>query len=259
MEHPLILNKLEEEYLLCALQSASRVRGMNELYRWSQGEIQGLLPHSVLVCLVFNEHNEVLRIEALHDEVFDAKTLDVLCEQHKGLAIRLATYCRANKLLPCVIETAQRNEEHALRNFHSEVSACGLGSALVHGTEPLPGGATFFALFSPPGQSTRRHAAVLDMLLPWLHLAVLRAVGNEAKPAQPAPASTPKLTAREIEILGWVMKGKSNFEVSVIVELSPLTVKNHMQKIFKKLNVHNRAQAVAHYQALESRGAVPGH
>jgi DNA-binding CsgD family transcriptional regulator len=31
----------------------------------------------------------------------------------------------------------------------------------------------------------------------------------------------------------------------VILELSPLTVKNHLQKLFKRLNVHNRTQAVA--------------
>ena len=53
------------------------------------------------------------------------------------------------------------------------------------------------------------------------------------------------LTAREIEILNWVEKGKSNNEIAQILSISHLTVKNHVQKILRKLNVQNRAQAVA--------------
>jgi len=38
-----------------------------------------------------------------------------------------------------------------------------------------------------------------------------------------------------------------------------LTVKNHLQKLFKRLNVHNRAQAVARLMELPAaRGAVNG-
>jgi hypothetical protein len=36
-----------------------------------------------------------------------------------------------------------------------------------------------------------------------------------------------------------------NADVAAILDISPLTVKNHMQKILRKLNVQNRAQAVA--------------
>jgi DNA-binding CsgD family transcriptional regulator len=53
------------------------------------------------------------------------------------------------------------------------------------------------------------------------------------------------ITSREIEILQWVRDGKSNHEIGDILAISPLTVKNHVQKILKKLKVQNRAQAVA--------------
>jgi ATP/maltotriose-dependent transcriptional regulator MalT len=48
-----------------------------------------------------------------------------------------------------------------------------------------------------------------------------------------------------------VTKGKGNYEIGVILELSTLTVKNHMQRIYKKLNVRNRAQAVSRCHALQ--------
>jgi DNA-binding CsgD family transcriptional regulator len=59
------------------------------------------------------------------------------------------------------------------------------------------------------------------------------------------------LSEREIEVLRWVTKGKGNYEIGVILELSTLTVKNHMQRIYKKLNVRNRAQAVSRCHALQ--------
>jgi DNA-binding CsgD family transcriptional regulator len=53
------------------------------------------------------------------------------------------------------------------------------------------------------------------------------------------------LTAREVEILTWVEQGKTNGEIAQILSISHLTVKNHVQKILRKLDVHSRAQAVA--------------
>ena len=67
----------------------------------------------------------------------------------------------------------------------------------------------------------------------------------------PGPGETPKVTLREQEILHWVSHGKSNYEIGTILDISPLTVKNHVQKILRKLNVVNRAQAVG--KALDLR------
>jgi DNA-binding CsgD family transcriptional regulator len=66
-----------------------------------------------------------------------------------------------------------------------------------------------------------------------------------------APGAEAALTPREQEVLRWIAIGKSNFEVGAILSISPLTVKNHVQKILRKLNVVNRTQAVG--KALESR------
>jgi DNA-binding CsgD family transcriptional regulator len=59
------------------------------------------------------------------------------------------------------------------------------------------------------------------------------------------PVMSDTLTGRELEILGWIAMGKTNPEIGSILEISLFTVKNHIQRIFRKLNVSNRAQAVA--------------
>ena len=64
------------------------------------------------------------------------------------------------------------------------------------------------------------------------------------------PAKTGLLTPREQQILQWIYHGKSNIEIGMILEISPLTVKNHVQKTLRKLNVLNRTQAVGKALAL---------
>jgi DNA-binding CsgD family transcriptional regulator len=44
-----------------------------------------------------------------------------------------------------------------------------------------------------------------------------------------------------------VKSGKTNFEIGMILSISPNTVKNHLKRIFQKLDVTCRAQAVARY------------
>ena len=39
--------------------------------------------------------------------------------------------------------------------------------------------------------------------------------------------------------------GKTNDEIGSILDISTFTVKNHLQRIFKKIDVVNRSQAVA--------------
>ena len=58
------------------------------------------------------------------------------------------------------------------------------------------------------------------------------------------------LSEREAEVLRWVAAGKTNAEIGSILNISSFTVKNHMQRVFKKLNVLNRAQAVSRLKAL---------
>jgi DNA-binding NarL/FixJ family response regulator len=52
------------------------------------------------------------------------------------------------------------------------------------------------------------------------------------------------LTAREAEILSWVVQGKTNPEIGVILGIQLTTVKKHLESILAKLGVENRTAAV---------------
>jgi CheY-like chemotaxis protein/DNA-binding CsgD family transcriptional regulator len=54
-----------------------------------------------------------------------------------------------------------------------------------------------------------------------------------------------KLTAREAEVLYWVVKGKINRDIADILGASPATVKKHLERVFAKLGVETRTSAAA--------------
>lgn len=53
------------------------------------------------------------------------------------------------------------------------------------------------------------------------------------------------ITKRESEVLYWVSYGKTSWEISQILTLSPRTVNKHLEQIYKKLGVDNRTSAAA--------------
>jgi DNA-binding NarL/FixJ family response regulator len=53
------------------------------------------------------------------------------------------------------------------------------------------------------------------------------------------------VTSRESEVLLWLSRGKSNREIGEILGISPRTVNKHLEQVFVKLGVENRASAAA--------------
>jgi len=83
----------------------------------------------------------------------------------------------------------------------------------------------------------------------WLDPAVqARLVDSLTKPAttrdSPAPPDSDGLTARELEVLRLIGEGLSNQEICEQLFLGQATVKTHINRIFAKTGVRDRAQAV---------------
>jgi transcriptional regulator EpsA len=251
MQQPVILSKLEQEYLLAAIEAALPVRAPRSFFLWTQGPVQALLPHQIMVCLQFGPDDALLYAECLHSTPLDRAARERLMHPVDGLAVRLARHCRAGGVLPAALDGGGDASGHALAPFQPALRSLGLDNVLLHGTGQLAGGATLFALFRMPQRPGPRPAYFLDLLLPQLHLALLRVrAAGQASVVRAGWTGARQASQREMEILHWVREGKSNQEVGQILGISGLTVKNHLQRIYKALGVSNRTQAVARGLAL---------
>jgi len=53
------------------------------------------------------------------------------------------------------------------------------------------------------------------------------------------------ITKRESEVLYWISFGKTSWEISQILDMSPRTANKHLEQIYKKLGVDNKTSAAA--------------
>jgi two-component system, NarL family, nitrate/nitrite response regulator NarL len=98
-----------------------------------------------------------------------------------------------------------------------------------------------------PKESTRAEivSAVLDcakgrdIVAPRLASGLAVEIRRRAEPAGPA------LSAREREVLGFIAAGRSIPSIADELYLAPSTVKTHVQRLYEKLGVGDRAAAVA--------------
>jgi len=74
---------------------------------------------------------------------------------------------------------------------------------------------------------------------------LLRVAEENAEPPEQILKIRLSLTAREAEVLTWVARGKSNRDIGEILGLSPRTVDKHLEQIYAKIGVENRAAATA--------------
>jgi DNA-binding CsgD family transcriptional regulator len=67
----------------------------------------------------------------------------------------------------------------------------------------------------------------------------------DGRSAPPASCIREPLTAREREVLAMIGQGFTNKRIARILDISPETVKSHVKRIFLKLAVSTRAEAVS--------------
>jgi DNA-binding NarL/FixJ family response regulator len=68
-------------------------------------------------------------------------------------------------------------------------------------------------------------------------------VGSALSPVDPSDRLA-ALTAREREVLTLIARGRSNFEITQDLRLAPGTLRTHISRIFAKLGLRDRVQAV---------------
>jgi transcriptional regulator EpsA len=104
---------------------------------------------------------------------------------------------------------------------------------------------SFFCFFRVIGPLSDRLLYLLEVLLPILDSTLSRVVARQIDHSKSSQLESAALGMREIQIIQLIKVGKTNQVIADELFISPLTVKNHVQNILKKLKVKTRGHAVS--------------
>jgi transcriptional regulator EpsA len=263
------------EAIVRLLESAPTIRLRSQFFYWTQGQLQTLLPHSVLVCGAYHRQQREVVFDVFNSIVLPPRALQMLGDGRGPLMQAVQAAWIDGRGRPLLLETANSLRSARIDAAHL-ASECDIDELLVHGTarpQRVAEIESLFLLAAPGRRAEVRHVQNLEILLPHLHATWIRVLCTErereeshARPSSMAPSpaaaarpakSAPQVTDRELQILQWVREGMSNHEIAAVLGISPLTVKNHIQKILRKLEASNRAQALGKVMALGLLGDGP--
>jgi len=132
--------------------------------------------------------------------------------------------------------------------YHDYVRSAGIKGGL---TIPLPSdgsGLSAMTLLRIGDQTPESRAPQTAFVLASLCAARAVAIGAATR-LNDDPIKLKRLSGKQMEIMRWVATGKSNIEISIILDLKKRTVDYHVSEILNKLGVSNRAQAATIYTA----------
>lgn len=254
------------EGLVRVIQQGLAVSRHIDLMLWLQGEVQHFLPHDILLACWggFGDagfHIDVIsQLPSIRTTTVMERNVEPMVRslherwQHSGKGALVMS-------LPTGIEVARTGEDCRIAEAFGAMR-----TVMVHGLRDQRGRQDCFyiALSRLPQLPATTHQN-FAVLLPYLDTALRSVTHLPVQYLGPGPVAADRapidsalaalgLSERETEIMRWVCAGKTNQEIGLILHISAFTVKNHLKRIFKKLDVRNRAQAVARLGSLCAPG-----
>jgi len=243
---------LQIESIVLNLDASLRVHARAHFFSWTQGLLQSLIRHELLICALCHGKPPAFRADGFSMTTPDPSTFSDLFLRDAAVAPTLLKAWEERRYQPVIFDCSPANP---LGNgaFTRELERLGASQLLVHGVHDADGRAISLFVFACRAASVGpRQGYLAQLLAPSLHAAWVRTqLQRRAEAGGERAQGGSVLTVREMDILKWIYLGKSNFEIGAILKISPLTVKNHVQKILRKLNVVNRTQAIG--KSLELR------
>ncbi len=242
---------LQIESIVLNLDASLRVHARAHFFSWTQGLLQSLIRHELLVCTLCHGKPPAFRADGFSMTTPDPAMFSDMFLRDTGVAPALLKAWEERRYQPVVLDTAASGLGNGA--FVREIERLGAPQLLVHGVHDADGRAvTLFTFACRAGSVGPRQAYLAQLLAPSLYNAWVRTqLTQRTQSGGDKSTGQSVLTVREQDILKWIYLGKSNFEIGAILKISPLTVKNHVQKILRKLNVVNRTQAIG--KSLELR------
>jgi DNA-binding NarL/FixJ family response regulator len=162
-------------------------------------------------------------IETVRREQPDVVLMDIGLPDRSGLAVGrdiLAEHPAIKIVVVTSLEDDQAVREAVRSRFHGYLTKHTKLSQFVGAVETAVNG----QMVLPQGQVTRRALSQID---------------------RDAELLIRQLTPKELQVIGLLAEGANSAEIARGLQISPNTVRTHVQSILAKLQVHSRLEAVA--------------
>lgn len=204
--------------------------------------VQPLLPHGMPLAVIGQlsfDHLTVLQ----HITVNYPEWALALVTQPINIRERPVLQRWLHTRLPVVVGGQGSDDALMSERERQEAQAIGMGRFAAYGLPDLTSrmGSYFSFAQIPPEMDHATLVQRLRVMMPLLHVALVQACSRQAEPE----TKTSTLTAIEKELLGWLAAGRTNQEIAAMRQRSPDTVRNQLIKLYAKLGVATRAEAVS--------------
>jgi len=245
----------EAEAFLRIVSDSQAIHRHRDLFLWLRGELQKFIPHDIFISACGDFATWQMKLDVV-SALPDVRTAQLArCSNIDELVEALYAQWVAGGRRPLVLLPA---DSHALVGrctcpLHGALRT--MRTLLVHGVRDLRDGYdSLYLAFSRSSSSeqlrTESFLSLLDLFVSQIDIAFRRVPPFTVltmKGHAPSGGDTLHLSAREQEILDWICRGTTNIDIAAALQISPFTVKNHLQRIFKKIGVSNRTEAATKY------------
>ena len=238
--------------LFSTIQQSVKIKKQIDFSNWLQYSVSDFIPIDMLLVVRGN----------FNDRTGDSKLhYDVCCHESGFISHALTGTSReVNQCMVYLYERWLHHQRHfyVLNNFAASEFDCKfrmifpdfpqvLNSLLVYGvSDARIGNDCLYVIFSKQNKLQIKDSTI-DFLMPHIDHAFRKIEHPEL--VKSLSRSLPlinisALTERELEVVEWIRVGKTNHEIASILNITQNTVKSHLKRIYQKLNVTKRAQAV---------------
>lgn len=241
------------EKVFSAIQHSYTIDNHLSFFTWLQNEVNEVLSHDVLLACWGGFDNKFEGNKLHYDvasnlgeintqSIFDASAQVNACmfELHKLWLSSNRCWFVVNNLDRLALDSKCKVKFPS--NFKQ------LKSLVVYGVSDIRGGNECLYVFFSKKNTFEVPNSVMGLIMPHIDT-VLRKIQHleslDISGESTVVSNNHGLSGRELQIIHWIKLGKTNQEIGLILSISQNTVKSHLKRIFQKLDVTRRAQAVA--------------
>src|SRR5687768_8861797 len=201
---------LQIESIVLNLDASLRVHARAHFFSWTQGLLQSLIRHELLICPLCLGKPPAFRADGFSMTVPEPAAFSDVFLRDTGVAPALLKAWEERRFQPVVVDlSASARGSGAFARAMERLASTQL---LVHGLHDADGRAlSLFTFACRPGAAGPRQAYLAQLLAPALHAAWVRTQLQrraESGGAGERPNGGSILTVRELDILKWIYLGK---------------------------------------------------